>query len=75
MRTRASVERKWAEKLESIRLKADFKFNILAQNKRKKFDRDLEYQLEKLERKKASYLSKKEKEYRKKMLNEIREIE
>lgn len=75
MRTRASVEKKWAEKLESIRLKADFKFNILAQNKRKKFDRDLEYQLEKLDRKKVAYLSKKEKEYRKRMLNEIREIE
>lgn len=58
-----------------MKKKADFKFNILLQNKKRKVEKNWEYEIEKNERKKISYINKKEAEYRRKMMNEIREFE
>ena len=58
-----------------MKKKADFKFNILLQNKKKLFERDWEYAVEKNERKKQAYINKKEAEYKRRMLNEIRKVE
>lgn len=56
-------------------MKADFKFNILLQNRRKKYESNWEWEVEKNEKKKAAYIKQKEEMYRRKMLNEIREWE
>lgn len=58
-----------------MRRKADFKYTVLAENQRKRASKFLEHELEKNERKKLSYIRKKEDEYKRKMLNEIRELE
>lgn len=58
-----------------MKKKADFKYNILLQNKKKLFERDWGYEVEKNERKKQAYINKKEAEYKRRMLNEIRKIE
>lgn len=70
-----SIEAKWDRKLEEMRVKADFKFNILLQNRKKKLDREFEWEIEKNNKKKLAYIRKKEEEYRRKRLNEIREFE
>ena len=74
-KTKDSIERKWAKKLETVRLRAEFKFNVLIENRKKKHNEALEHDIEKLEKKKAAYLNKKEKVYKRGMLNEIREFE
>lgn len=58
-----------------MRIKADFKYRIQLQNRRKYFEKNWEYEEEKNERKKLAYIRKKEEEYKRKMLNEIREIQ
>ena len=70
-----SITKKWDLKVEEMKKKADFKFNILLQNKKRKVEKNWEYEIEKNERKKISYINKKEAEYRRKMMNEIREFE
>lgn len=74
-RTRESIEAKWARKLVEIKKKADFKYNILLQNRKRVYERNFEYEVEKNERKKQIYIKKKEQEYHRKMMNEIRELE
>lgn len=74
-KTAKSIEAKWDRKLEEMRIKADFRFNILLQNKKKKFEKDFEWEVEKNNRKKMAYIRKKEEEYRRKRLNELREFE
>lgn len=75
MKTKASIEAKWNKKVEDMKVKADFKYTILLQNRKKQFEKNFEYEVEKNERKKMSYIRKKELEYKRKMLNEIRELE
>lgn len=75
MKTKESIEIKWGKKIEEMRRKADFKYNILLQNKKRLYERNFDYEVEKNERKKQSYIKRKEDEYRRKMLNEIREME
>ncbi len=70
-----TITKKWEKKMEEMRLKADLRFNILLQNKKRKLEKEYDYEWEKNERKKASYIKKKEEEYHRKMLNEIREME
>lgn len=75
MKTKESIQAKWDRKLEEMRVKADYKYSILFKNKVAKANKRLEYEQEKMERKKAAYIRKKEEEYKRKMLNEIREMQ
>ena len=74
MKTKESIQAKWDRKLEEMRVKADYRYSILYSNKVAKVNQNLEYEKEKLERKKKSYIRKKEEEYKRKCLNEIREL-
>lgn len=74
-KSKYTITKKWEKKIEEMRIKADLRFNVLIANKKKKFEREYSYEWEKNERKKASYIKKKEEEYKRKMLNEIREFE
>lgn len=74
-RDKYSITKKWEKKLEEMRLKAEFKFNVLLRNKKKQYEQWWEYEVEKNERKKQAYIKKKELEYDRKMKNEIREFE
>jgi len=75
MKTRESIEARWGKKIEEMRIKADFKFKILLQNRKKYYESNWEYEILKNERKKQAYINKKETEYKRKMLNEIREMQ
>ena len=75
MRTKADIERKWARKLVEIKKKLDFRYSVLLQNRKRVYDRNFDYEIEKNERKKQAAIKKKELEYHRKMLNEIRELE
>lgn len=57
-----------------MRVKADFKYDILYKNRVAKLSKNLEYEKEKLERKKKAYIRKMEERYKRKCLNEIREL-
>lgn len=74
-KTKESIEAKWNRKTEEMRKKADFKYTILIQNRKKYFESNWEYEIAKYERKKLAYIRKKEQEYKRKMLNEIREMQ
>jgi hypothetical protein len=74
-KSKYTITKKWEKKIEEMRIKADLRFNVLIANKKKKFEKAYSYEWEKNERKKASYIKKKEEEYKRKMLNEIREFE
>ena len=74
-KTKDSIRKKWDKKSSEMKKKADFKYSIILQNRRKHFDENWEYEVAKVERKKASYIRKKEEEYRRKCANEIREFE
>lgn len=75
MRTRLDITRKWEKKIEEMKKKAEWKYEILLQNKKRKVEKWWEHEVDKNERKKLSYINKKEAEYRRKMMNEIREVE
>jgi hypothetical protein len=75
MKTKESIQAKWERKLEEMRVKADYKYSILFKNKIARANKRLEYEKEKNERKKNAYIRKKEEEYKRKMLNEIREMQ
>ena len=74
MRTKESIQAKWERKVEEMRIKADYRYSILFKNKAARLNTRIEYEKEKLERKKKSYIRKKEEEYKRKCLNEIREL-
>ena len=74
MKTKWSITKKREVKIEEMKRKADFKFDVLLANKKRKFEKNRDYEIEKNERKKRAYINKKEAEYHKKMLNEIREL-
>ena len=75
MKDKWSITKRWEWKIQEMYKKADFKYSVLAQNEEKKANKNLEYALEKIERKKKAYIKKKEEEYKRKMLNEIRVLE
>lgn len=75
MRTKFSITKKWEYKIEEMKKKADFKYSVLLENSKRRFDKKYEYELAKIERKKSSYIKKKEEDYRKKMMNELRVLE
>lgn len=75
MKTKESIQLKWDKKFKELEIKADYKYSILFKNKVAKANKSLEYEKEKLEKKKRSYLKKKEEEYKRKCLNEIRVME
>jgi len=75
MKTKESIKAKWDKKLEQVKIKADFKFKILLQNRKKYFEQNWEYEILKNEKKKQAYINKKEAEYKRKMMNEIREMQ
>ena len=58
-----------------MRLKAQYRYEILKQNKKKDWDRRWDYELLKLDRKRDAYIRKMEEKYHRGMMNEIREIE
>lgn len=74
-RTKESVKLKWEKKTEQMRLKAQYRYEILKQNKKKEWDIKWEYELLKIDRKRDAYIRKMEEKYHRGMMNEIREIE
>lgn len=75
MKDKASIQRKWEKKIEEMRKKAEFKYKLELQKKQNQWKKDFEYLTIKVNKKRDAYISKKEKEYHKRMLNEIRELE
>ena len=72
VKTEASIKKKWGAAIEVMKKKAEIKYAALLERRRKWYDRMYEYAIEKNERKKRAYIRKKELEYKRKMLNEIR---
>lgn len=72
-KSEATIKKKWEKKTEEMRIKAKFRFDILIQNRRKAMDKKFDYEIEKYNRKRDAYIRKKEEEYKRKCLNEIRE--
>lgn len=75
MKTKESIEKKWGYKLDVIKRKLEFKYSILLQRRKETIQKWWEHEIEKNERKKNIAIRKKEEEYKRKMLNEIRELE
>ena len=75
MKDKASIQRKWNKKIEEMVRKADFKYWLELQQLQNKWQKDYDYLTIKVEKKKNAYINKKIKEYHKRMLNEIRELE
>jgi DNA-binding transcriptional regulator YiaG len=75
MKDKASIQRKWEKKVEEMKKKAEFKYKLELQKKQNQWKKDFEYLTIKVNKKRDAYISKKEKEYHKRMLNEIREME
>lgn len=75
MKDKYTITSRWQKRIEDMKIKAEYKFNILLQNKKRRIEKNWEYEIEKNERKKQAYINKKEGEYKRKMLNEIREME
>lgn len=75
MKDKASIQRKWNKKVEELVKKADFKYGLELQRLQHKWQNDYDYLTIKVEKKKKAYINKKLKEYHKRMLNEIRELE
>lgn len=75
MRTRESIEAKWRRKIEEMRYKADIKYSVILSRRKSQYEKNWGYEIEKNERKKQLYIKKKELEYKRKLMNEIREIE
>ena len=75
MRTKESVVKKWEYKIEEMKKKADIKYSILIKRRKDRALANWEWELSKLDRKKASEIKKKEEQYIRKMNNEIRELE
>jgi len=74
-KTKDSIRIKWEKKIEQMAAQTTFRYEILKQNRKKVWDKRGEYELEKLDRKREAHIRKKEWEYKRKMLNEIREFE
>ena len=75
MKSKASIQAKWEKKISEMRKKAEFKYRLELQQKQMQWKKDFEYLTIKVNKKRDAYISKKEKEYHKRMLNEIRELE
>lgn len=75
MKSKESIKLKWEKKLVEMRKKAELKYSVLLSNRKKQIEKNWAYEIEKNERKKRAYINKKEWEYKRKMLNEIREME
>lgn len=73
--TKDIIKKKWEQKLEIMREKAEYKYRVVFENKKKLFDKRLDYEAIKVEKKKNAYIRKKEEEYKRKMLNDIRALE
>ena len=58
-----------------MKIKADFKYRKVLQNRKRYYEENWGYEIEKVEKKKASYIRKMEEKYKRNMLNEIRELE
>lgn len=73
------IRKKWELKLNQLKIKTEHshKQNILSLKERLNFKLDQEFQkqLQKFERRKNTYLKKKEQEYKRKCENEVRELE
>lgn len=72
-KSEATIKARWNKKIETMKIKADYKYNVLFEKKIKSFDKRLEYEKEKNERKKMAYIRRMEEKYHRSMLNEIRE--
>lgn len=75
MKTIQSINKKWELKIAQMIKKADFKYDVLLQNRKRTIEKVWDYEVEKNEKKKRSYIKKKEEEYRRRWANEIREFE
>ena len=74
-KTKETIRIKWEKKSEQMRLQANYRYEILKQNRKKDWDRKWEYELLKLDKKRDAYIRKMEEKYKRNMLNEIREME
>lgn len=75
MKSKESIKKKWDLKVNEMKRKADLKFSILLANRKKTIEKYWDYEVEKNEKKKQAYIKKKEAEYKRRCLNEIREFE
>ena len=75
VKTKESIKKKWEKKVNEMKIKADFKYRKVLQNRKRYYEENWGYEIEKVERKKASYIKKMEEKYHRNMMNEIRELE
>ena len=75
MKDKYSITKKWEYKIEEMKKKTELKYSILLKKRKEKVEQNWEYEISKLERKKNSEIKKKEEQYNRKMLNEIRVVE
>lgn len=75
MKDKAKIQAKWERKIEEMKKKAEFKYWLELQKKQSQWKKDYEYLTIKINKKRDAYINKKEKEYHRRMLNEIRELE
>jgi hypothetical protein len=75
MKDKYSITKKWEYKISEMKKKTELKYSILLSKKKEKVEANWEYEISKLERKKNSEIKKKEEQYNRKMLNEIRVLE
>ena len=75
MKSRESIQAKWEKKINEMKKKAEFKYGLELQQKQQQRKKDYDYLTIKVNKKRDAYINKKEKEYRRRMLNEIRELE
>lgn len=74
-KTKESIRIKWEKKSEQMRLQANYRYEILKQNRKKDWDRKWEYELLKIDRRRDAYIRRMEEKYHRNMMNEIREME
>lgn len=69
-----TIKAKWAKKFMDLKIRTERNNKINIMNMRSKMDKFIDYRIQKINKKKDAYLKKKEEEYKRKMLNEIREF-
>lgn len=74
-KTKETIRIKWEKKSEQMRLQANYRYEILKQNRKKDWDRKWEYELLKIDKKRDAYIRRMEEKYHRNMMNEIREME
>ena len=75
MKTKDTIERKWLKKTEDMKRLAHIKYMMMLERYRRKKEWELARIRVSVEKKEQAYIKKKELEYKRKMLNEIRQMQ